>query len=116
MEPIHITSKSDLIQKINLYTDKLLIFMFTASWCNPCKNIKKIIHNETDNTGLAIENNHVVFFYIDVDINEELTNEFNINSMPTFILHRVGNDNKLRVVNTFKGADKNKLIAAINEY
>lgn len=113
MQPIHITSKDDLIEQIKLYTDKLIIFMFTASWCGPCKSIKKVIYD--NGKGLSVDFTNAVFFYIDVDENDELSHEFEVNSMPTFFINKVGSDNKLHQLEMFKGADKNKLITCLTK-
>lgn len=113
MEPIHITDKNDLIKQIHDNSDKLLIFMFTASWCGPCKAIKRAIYNDKKE-GLA-NDKRCVYFYIDVEENEELSSEFKIDSMPTFMIHKVENG-KLVLKETFKGANKDKLVKCVEDY
>jgi len=115
MEPLHIVNKDDLIKQIETYNDKLLIFMFTATWCGPCKSIKKQIYNNETNKGISVLAPNIVFMYIDVDECEEMAQEFGITAMPTFIFNRVIN-NKLTKLDEFKGADAKKLNDLINKY
>lgn len=60
------------------------ILYFTADWCNPCKKVKPIVEE------LNREQTEKRFYIIDVDIEMEMTQDFKIQSIPTFI---VMNDN-----------------------
>lgn len=59
-----------------------ILFYFTASWCGPCKRIKPLI--EKLNEGL--DDSAIEFYMIDIDENDELSNQYNIKSVPTFLL------------------------------
>ena len=53
------------------------IIRFTASWCNPCKMLAKNL--ETASIGYPIE-------VVDIDVNPELAQQYNIRSVPTLVL------------------------------
>ena len=53
------------------------ILRFTASWCQPCKNLAKQL--EEIDTGLPIE-------VVDIDVNTELAMDYGIRSVPTLVI------------------------------
>jgi thioredoxin 1 len=53
------------------------ILRFTASWCQPCKNLAKQL--EEINTGFPIE-------VIDIDVDTELAMDYGIRSVPTLVI------------------------------
>jgi thioredoxin 1 len=57
-----------------------MILYFTADWCNPCKKTKPIVEE------LNREQIMAKFFIIDVDSDIEMTKDFEIKSVPTFVL------------------------------
>ena len=64
------------------------VFYFTADWCQPCKNIKPTIKEiNRDRTGPK-------FHIIDADIEIDLVKQFNIKSLPTFIIISQGKEMK----------------------
>jgi thioredoxin 1 len=56
------------------------VFYFTADWCGPCKKVRPIVE-ELIKDGYS-------FQVIDVDIEKELVQKFQISSVPTFILFK----------------------------
>jgi thioredoxin-like negative regulator of GroEL len=56
------------------------VFYFTADWCGPCKKVRPIVE-ELIKDGYS-------FQVIDVDIEKELVQKFEISSVPTFILFK----------------------------
>lgn len=56
------------------------VLYFTADWCNPCKKVKPIVEE------LNREQIIAKFFIIDVDIEMEMASDFEIKSIPTFVL------------------------------
>ena len=66
---------------------------FYATWCGPCKMTGPIIEE------LATEKNDVKFVKVDVDQNQELSSQYNVFSIPTFIVFKDG-----QPVNQFVGA------------
>lgn len=62
-----------------------MILYFTADWCNPCKQTRPIVEE------LNREQIMAKFFIIDVDSEIEMAQDFEIKSVPTFVIMR---DNK----------------------
>ena len=56
------------------------VYYFTADWCQPCKKTRPIVEE------LNREQTSAGFQVIDVDDNPELVKNFQIQSVPTFIL------------------------------
>ena len=61
------------------------VFYFTAEWCNPCKKTRPIVEE------LNREQIMAKFFIIDVDSEIEMAKDFEIKSVPTFVVMK---DNK----------------------
>ena len=61
------------------------ILYFTADWCNPCKKTRPIVEE------LNREQIMAKFFIIDVDVEPEMAQDFEVSSIPTFVLIK---DNK----------------------
>ena len=57
-----------------------MILYFTANWCNPCKKTKPIVEE------LNREQIMAKFFIVDVDSDIEMTKDFEIRSVPTFVV------------------------------
>jgi thioredoxin 1 len=57
-----------------------MILYFTAYWCNPCKQTKPIVEE------LNREQIMAKFFIIDVDSDIEMAKDFEIRSVPTFVV------------------------------
>jgi thioredoxin 1 len=57
-----------------------MILYFTADWCNPCKKTKPIVEE------LNREQIMAKFFIVDVDFDIEMTKDFEIKSVPTFVV------------------------------
>ena len=67
------------------------VYYFTAEWCQPCKRTRPIVEElNRDQTAAG-------FQIIDVDVNPELVKNFNISSVPTFILFDNGEEIKREV-------------------
>jgi thioredoxin 1 len=60
------------------------VYYFTADWCQPCKRTRPIVEE------LNREQSIAGFQIIDVDDNPDLVKNFNIKSVPTFILFEEG--------------------------
>ncbi len=67
------------------------IYYFTAEWCQPCKRTRPIVEE------LNRDQSTAGFQIIDVDVNPELVKNFNISSVPTFILFDNGEEIKREV-------------------
>jgi len=78
------------------------VFYFTADWCGPCKKVRPIVE-ELIKDGYS-------FQIIDVDLEKELAKNFEISSIPTFILFK--NEKSIKRIS---GAQtKNQLESFIN--
>lgn len=62
------------------------VYYFTADWCQPCKRTRPIVEELNRDQSIA------GFQIIDVDVNSELVKNFNIRSVPTFILFDNGEE------------------------
>jgi len=72
---------------------KVLVFVdFYADWCGPCKMTAPIIEE------LANEVKEVKFVKVNVDENPDLASQYNIFSIPTFLIFKDG-----KVVHQFVG-------------
>ena len=56
------------------------ILYFTADWCSPCKKTRPIVEE------LNREQIMAKFFIIDVDIELEMAQDFEVKSVPTFVV------------------------------
>lgn len=57
-----------------------MILYFTADWCAPCKRVRPIVEQ------LNKDQSDVRFFIIDVDLEAEMASDFEIKSVPTFVV------------------------------
>lgn len=101
-------SMTDLDTIVLENKDKLLLLYFGASWCGPCKFLKK---NLTDDK-LMSNYNKMVSVYIDVDNDNfsDLCQTYNIASLPTQIITILKNDQLLNI-HKLEGFNWEKLIS-----
>ncbi|KAK2374973.1 thioredoxin H2 [Trifolium repens] len=85
--------------------NKLMVIEFTATWCGPCKYMDPIIQD------FAVKYIKVDFIKIDVDELMGVTQEFQVQAMPTFILMKKG-----KVVDKVVGAKKEELEKLIEKH
>ena len=79
------------------------VFYFTADWCQPCKKVKPIVE-EMKKEGFN-------FQIIDVDYEQELVKQFEIKSVPTFILLKEGKE-----INRITGTKTRKELENFTNY
>ena len=60
------------------------VFYFTADWCQPCKKVKPVVE--------AMKKEGFQFQIIDVDYEQLLAKQFQVKSIPTFILLEDGKE------------------------
>ena len=61
------------------------VLKFSASWCNPCKNLQKSLQENEDVLKYKVED-------IDIDESLEESQKYGIRSVPTIVL--LNDDNK----------------------
>jgi len=77
--------------------DKGVVFVdFYADWCGPCQMMGPIIEEMAEE---AAYKNKVKFAKVNVDAHQELASQYNIFSIPTFIIFKEG-----KPANQFSGA------------
>ena len=80
------------------------VIYFTASWCQPCKQLKPIYAK----AGMSDSNNQ--YFIIDIDtIDNKYLERYNIKSVPTLFLM-----NKEEVVKTITARTAEEIIEQVN--
>jgi len=94
-----------LNELIYLNKDKLILFYFGASWCGPCKTLKKKINEAEYNKELK----EMEIFYIDNDEldNSELFEIYNVKDLPTLFFVRLNNKLEIEILNKIIGYDWN---------
>ncbi|KAK7307149.1 hypothetical protein VNO77_39963 [Canavalia gladiata] len=86
-------------------TNKLMVIDFTATWCGPCKYMDPIIQE------FAAKYTKVEFIKIDVDELMGISQEFQVQAMPTFILMKKG-----KILDKVVGAKKEELQKLIEKH
>lgn len=79
MASIHISNKSDFTTQV-LQSSKPVLVDFYADWCGPCKIMGPVLEE------IASETPGVVVAKVDVDSASEIATEYNISSIPTFLM------------------------------
>ncbi|XP_034484154.1 thioredoxin-T [Drosophila innubila] len=104
---VHVVqSKEDFEQQLSNAGDKLIVIDFCANWCGPCKIIAPKLEE------LAAQyTERAVVLKVNVDENEEITLEYNITSMPTFVFIKNG-----EVLDIFVGGNSDKLAKSMEKY
>tara|TARA_B110001450_G_C17345227_1_gene369159 strand:+ start:24 stop:338 length:315 start_codon:yes stop_codon:yes gene_type:complete len=58
------------------------LFYFTATWCGPCKRIKPLIEKLSE----GLDGSTIIFYQVDIDLNDKLSEKYKIKSVPSFLL------------------------------
>ena len=82
----YVTNNKDFKSILELHKEKgfTLVVCFSAKWCGPCKNFVPVLQ------ALATQHPSIIFIKVDIDACEDIANEYNISSIPTTIIMRVG--------------------------
>ncbi|GLT74092.1 hypothetical protein SLA2020_459130 [Shorea laevis] len=84
---------------------KLMVIDFAASWCGSCKFMEPAVH------AVANKFTEVEFVKIDVDDLPDVSQQFGVETMPTFVLVKKGKE-----VDRLVGADKDELERKIEKH
>lgn len=80
---------SDFEDKV-LHSDRPVLVDFWAEWCAPCKSIEPYLSE------LATQyKDKVIFAKVDIDQNRVSASQYEIRSMPTFIMFKNGEQTNL---------------------
>lgn len=80
-------------KEIVLESKKLVFVDFYAPWCGPCQVTAPVIDQ------IAEERKETSFVKVDVDKNGQIASQYNVFSIPTFIIFNQG-----KVITQFTGA------------
>ena len=81
----------DNFEKEVLKSDKKVLADFNADWCGPCKMLKPIIEEYADN------NEEIKVVSINIDDEDELSEKYNVSSIPCLIVFDKGEEVKRNV-------------------
>ncbi|CAL1384112.1 unnamed protein product [Linum trigynum] len=95
---------SDIFTKAS-ESKKLTVVDFTATWCPPCRFIAPILAD------LAKKMTHVIFLKVDVDNLTSVSEQYDVEAMPTFLFFKEG-----KMVDKVVGAKKDELVAKIEQH
>jgi len=104
-----------MIQPLETYTDytqavkdagsDLIVLDFYADWCGPCKRLTPVLEE------LAERFENVHFYKVNVDVHEQLTQEYKIACMPTIHFVRDGES-----VESVTGANPDAITETLEKY
>lgn len=86
MKEVKITK--DNFEKEVLNSKKTVLVDFYADWCGPCKMQSPILDE------IAEENDNIKVCKINVDVEGELAEKYNVMSIPTMIIFKNGKSSK----------------------
>lgn len=98
--------QADFDEQVKQAGDKLVVVDFFATWCGPCKVIAPKLEEFSETY-----KEKIVVLKVDVDECEQLTERYNISSMPTFLFIKGGEQK-----DSFSGANAEKLEKFITQY
>ncbi|XP_017065989.1 thioredoxin-2 [Drosophila eugracilis] len=101
-----VRNKADLDQQLALAENKLVVIDFYATWCGPCEIIAPKLEELAEQYS-----DRAVVLKVDVDFNEDITVDYMVSSMPTFVFIKGG-----EVLEVFVGGNSEKLAKSMEKY
>ncbi|XP_046341423.1 thioredoxin-like [Haliotis rufescens] len=95
-------TKAQFDQMLAANPGKLIVVDFFATWCGPCRDIAPFLESLSD------KYDQVVFCKVDVDENQDTSEECGVDCMPTFRFYINGIE-----VDSLEGADRERLESKI---
>ena len=89
---------------ITKFSEGKHIIDFSATWCNPCKQVAPFFEQYSQ------QFNTIVFHKIDIDDEPEITNDFGVDILPTFIAIVDGEE-----IARYSGPNQTILLKLINQ-
>ena len=99
-----VTSDTLFTELLNSKTYDFVLVDFYADWCGPCMKFAPTLDK------LSQQFPRTLFLKVNVDELEDLSNEFKITSLPTFLLFERGSRKPL---NSVLGADETKVLGLL---
>ena len=73
-----------------------ILLVFTAKWCGPCQQFKEDLKTKPEMVGdYAVE-------VVDVSQAKDMAKDFDVGSVPTFIVVKVADDDVIKATNVVK--------------
>ncbi len=102
---IHVNEEN--FEEVVMKNDKLVILDFFATWCMPCKMLSPVFEKVSEKY-----DGKVTFCKIDIDNNSNLTEKYEIVSVPTLVFVKNG-----QMINQEIGSrNENELEEVVNKY
>ncbi len=84
-------------------SDQTVLLDFYAEWCGPCNMLSPIIDE------ISNENKNIKVYKVNIDVETNLVNKFNIVSVPTILIFKNG-----EITSKVSGlTDKNQILSMI---
>lgn len=91
--------------KAALESDKLTVVDFFATWCGPCKMLTPVVARVDEKL-----HGEVNFIKVDIDVFNDLASEYRIQSVPTLVYLKNGQE----ITRTVGYMDEDSLLAKVN--
>jgi len=99
----------DILKVLSEIDDKVILLIFSAKWCGPCKRLKAKLKDSSDSKVELIKDLKYIIIDVDDDENDEICSQFGIGNIPHqfFVCLK---DNTINIKKHFKGYDLDQLI------